>query len=597
MNYERTVFYNEKIQYYNELITRLKKNLNFLSFSRFISFILGFVCLIILYKINIFLAVISCLFFLSLFIILVIRYIKKNELKNIYQILLEINTNEINSLNYNYSVFDNGAEFIDNHHFFSYDLDVFGENSLFQYLNRTGTYAGKNKLAEWLNKPSSDISIILEKQKAVKELSEKPEWRQNFQAYGKRYIESVNNEDIILNWLNDNIYFSTKKPYKILRFILPFASTVLFILTLAGISSIQSFLLIFIFNIFFSNLEIKKINKENERLEKRLEVFKKFSYLLKFIEEEHYQSDLLKQLKLQLWHDNSNANKTILKLFQLLNLLEGKNNVLANVFLNGFFSWNIHCLFAIEKWKIKNKKYIPLWFDTIKQIDALCSLANYAYNNPNYVFPNINNSKIISAKKIGHPLIHSDKRIYNDFEITEAGHFVIITGPNMAGKSTFLRTIGVNMLLAKIGAPVCAEHMNFKPLQLFTSMRTSDSLSNNESYFLAELNRFKLLFELLIKDKNYFVILDEILKGTNTQDKQDGSKIILTKLIKNEIPGIIATHDLTLSNLKETYPLNIFDKSFEITIEKDSITYSYILQNGISKKMNAMILMKQMGII
>ena len=588
--------YKQKSSYYFQKINEFKKKLISISILRFIIFLFSIISLILLIKYNIAIAITLFTVLFGLFIYLIIIYIRIKNKKELDEILQKINDREIKCLNFNYSEFENGIEFVNNNHFYTYDLDTFGENSLFQYLNRTSTEIGKQQLANWLINPPIEKNIINERQQAIKELKDIIDWRQQYQAYGKKYKEEGSDKEIILKWLNDKIYFSKKSIYSLGKFIFPFITIASLILAIIGYFSFNNFFLIFIFNITYANFELKKINQANEQLERRVEIFKKYSYLLKLIESKNFKSGLLIKLKNQLWNNKSDANTAVIKLSRLLNLLEGKNNLLANVFINGFFSWNIYCLIAIEKWKITYKEYIPKWFDTIQKFDAYCSLANFAYNNNEYCYPKIDQSTIISAKMIGHPLLKNSHRINNDFIVKKSGDFIIITGPNMAGKSTFLRTIGVNLILARLGAPVCAEAMSFKPLKIYTSMRTNDSLSKNESYFLAELNRFKKLFELINSDKEFFVILDEILRGTNIQDKQKGSKVIIEKLIINKVPGIIATHDLTISDLKNKYPDNIFDKSFEIDIEKDKIIYSYKLKNGISKKMNAMILMKQLGI-
>lgn len=232
------------------------------------------------------------------------------------------------------------------------------------------------------------------------------------------------------------------------------------------------------------------------------------------------------------------------------------------------------------------------------QVDAFISLGNFSFNNSSYIFPSVSEETIIfSASKLGHPLIKSSERVSNDFDIPGNGSIYIITGANMAGKSTFLRTMAINYILAMAGAPVCANSLNFRPVKLFTSMRTSDSLSNHESYFYAELKRLRLLKTHVDNSEPVFFILDEILKGTNSLDKTLGSKLFIKRLIESGGTGLVATHDISLSEMEAEYPGKIYNKCFEVEIDGENIRFDYILRDGVTHKMNAALLMKQMGIL
>jgi len=266
--------------------------------------------------------------------------------------------------------------------------------------------------------------------------------------------------------------------------------------------------------------------------------------------------------------------------------------------MNIFFLWDIRQSIRLERWQEKYSPHMASWFDAMAETDAYISLAGYAYNNPEYVFPDVIESENLNfqANDIGHPLIHADNRVCNAFAAGGWGSFTILTGANMAGKSTFLRTIGVNMVLASCGAPVCARSLTLSPVELVTSIHTIDSLANNESYFYAELKRLKLIIDMLKDGKQVFIILDEILKGTNSKDKQAGSRALVKQLISLQASGIIATHDLSLGDLENTFPEHVKNRCFEIKIEDDKLEYSYLLNEGIARNMNATILMEKMGI-
>jgi DNA mismatch repair ATPase MutS len=264
--------------------------------------------------------------------------------------------------------------------------------------------------------------------------------------------------------------------------------------------------------------------------------------------------------------------------------------------IDSFFLWDLFQITRVENWKLKHRQYISAWFDVIAEVDASCSFANYSFNNSEYTFPEIcSNNELISAEKIGHPLISQKDRITNDIFIDKE-QFIIITGANMAGKSTFIRTVAINMILGMCGAPVCAKRMSFKPIDIFTSIHSKDSLHKNESYFYNELKRLKRIIEKLQAGIKVFVVLDEILKGTNSKDKHIGSMALITQLINLKASGILATHDVSLAELAERFPREIVTFCFEITSSGNIISFDYKLRKGISQNMNATLLMKEMGI-
>ncbi len=319
--------------------------------------------------------------------------------------------------------------------------------------------------------------------------------------------------------------------------------------------------------------------------------------LLRFIEEKEFKSALLCELQNKITQPIS-AGKLFLQLKKLVEQFEYRQNILVGFALNSLLLWDIRCVYKLWNWHNQHHKKLTDWLEVISEIDALISLANFAGNHPNFVFPEINdNDFIYRATSLGHPLLRENKRVCNDFEIDGWSKVMIITGANMAGKSTFLRTVGVNLILARTGAPVCAEKMVFTPIEIYTNMRTTDSLLKDESYFFAELKRIKGVLEWLQRGEHIFVILDEMLKGTNSVDKLNGSKALLRKLVQFKSFSLIATHDLKLSEMDTEFPMQVFNKCFEIRIENDELVFDYKLYNGVTKTMNATFLMKKMGII
>jgi len=268
------------------------------------------------------------------------------------------------------------------------------------------------------------------------------------------------------------------------------------------------------------------------------------------------------------------------------------------VLLNGFLLWDINNASKVEKWRATYKTEFVKWIEAIGEFDVLVSLALFNVSNQEYVYPEILEDDFeIDAKKIGHPLISKEKLILNDYEIKGDAKIDLLTGANMAGKSTFLRTLGVNLILSMIGAPVCAENFKCKPVKLFTSLRTVDSLQENESFFYAELKRLREMILLYEKNNDYFFLFDEILKGTNSKDQHSGSLGLINKILSLKGKGIIATHDLELSILEKELPESIRNFSFEVDIVNNKLEFDYKLKRGFCKMMNATYLMKNMGII
>ena len=308
-------------------------------------------------------------------------------------------------------------------------------------------------------------------------------------------------------------------------------------------------------------------------------------------------SHILQELKTDLTSQNQTASQAVRQLSKLMNALDQRSNLLMSTILNGLIFWELRQVMRIEKWKEIHASDLPRWIETIGEIDAYCSLATFAYNHPDYIYPTIAAQSFnIQAEALGHPLMDRNQCVRNGIDIEKRPFFIIITGANMAGKSTYLRTVGVNYLLACIGAPVWAKQMKIYPARLVTSLRTSDSLADNESYFFAELKRLKLIIDKLEAGEELFIILDEILKGTNSMDKQKGSFALIKQFMHMNANGIIATHDLLLGTLIESFPQNIRNYCFEADITNNELTFSYQMRNGVAQNMNACFLMKKMGI-
>jgi ABC-type multidrug transport system fused ATPase/permease subunit len=517
--------------------------------------------------------------------------------KEFFSNLSKINSDEAAALNGDLSNFDAGSRYIDTSHDFSYDVDLFGEASLFRYLNRTVTSYGRDILAKWISDPYSLTPELSERQEIIRELSSRIKWRQEFIASGMGIpLEQSNIEDL-LGWMKKDT--GDLPPFgKILIYLLPAAAITGLILLNAGVIHYSVFVLLVLVNLTYVSSGMKKTNEIHRSLSGRYTYLSSLNRLMHVFSGESFNSAALVSMQEELTGQHGSASFAVKKLSRLLQSFDSRLNILVGFGLNGLLLWDYHCIMRLNRWKAKYKSSFPIWLGIIGKVDAYSSLANFAYNNPTFAYPGISQGEIfIKAEMLGHPLIDEEKRVNNDFRIEKEGDICIITGANMAGKSTFLRTVAVNLILGMTGSPVCAGSMRFTPVKLFTSMRTTDSLSGNESYFYAELKRLRSLKSKVAENEPLLFILDEILKGTNSTDKALGSRLFVEKLVLNGGTGMIATHDLSLGELEKDHQDKIFNMCFEIEIDGESIRFDYKLKPGMTKKMNAALLMKQMGIL
>ena len=589
--------YQKRIELFELKFSDVKRNLVVLSFLRFFAFITAITILVFTIKQFSFILLGLFILIFALFIFLVIYYLKKTDVLVHFKNLIKINEDEIKALNNDFSSFYNGEEYIDRNHTYSYDLDLFGEGSLFQYLNRTTTFVGREFLAKKLLNTNNIVAAVIDKiQEVLTELNSRIDWRHNFIATG--HSCPITNEDNkkIKYWIDEPVYFITRKFFRILVILLPVLTISFFSLLILGISHYSWFACLALTQLFIASVLMRRTNKEQRIVSEELKILKNYSRLIRLIENESFNSEILKKLQKDLQTDTVHAKTAFKKLIKIIDAFDTRLNIFAGLILNATLMWDLYSLMRLERWKVKYGQNIKQWINVVAEFDLYCSMANYSYNNPDFVYPKVSDQTILDSEELGHPLIPRLKRVNNNLKIEHPGEINIITGANMAGKSTFLRTVGVNLILAMNGMPVCAKKFNFRLMNLFSGMRTADSLKENESYFYAELKRLKNIIEKLQQGNASFVLLDEILKGTNSVDKAEGSWKFVEHLIKLKATGIVATHDLTLCELEKNYPDNIKNKCFEVEIDADKIKFDYELRSGVTQNMNASLLMRQMGI-
>jgi DNA mismatch repair ATPase MutS len=596
MNQNPEEFYKERIKQFESQLKRLSRIITIISFSRLGAFLL------IVFSIALFTIsnkILACSLFASSvmgMLTLVKYHLKLEEKKKLTEILLEINNNELKYLDFDFLKFPDGSAYDDVHHPFVTDLNIFGSGSLYQYINRTTTPFGQMKFSELLAGFHTEVDNIRSRQDMCKEMASKPEWRQAFQAAGKKTEMHGNEIEELSVWLQEPFLILNRNKMKLLLILLP-ALTIgsLVFGFISGIYLLAK--LVFSIQIIFLLSWQRKLNKVHEKLSRKHLIFQQYSELLEIIEKEVFLSVVLKKHREVLAVERNSAAKQVKELADVLNAFDRRLNIMVSGILNAVYLADLWNLLRLEKWKEQNFENIQKWFNTIGEFEAFASLGNYAFNNPGYAYSELSkNTFEFHAVQLGHPLIDSKKRVCNDFMVG-SGVFTIITGANMAGKSTFLRSVGLNMILGMTGAPVCATSFKFSPLQVMTSISVKDSLVDNESYFYAELKRLKMIIDALNRGEKIFIILDEILKGTNSEDKLKGSKALLKQFIHYATSGIVATHDLSLSELENQFPGNIINHSFEVELDGDRLYYDYKLHKGRCKNLNASFLMKKMGII
>lgn len=589
--------YTERLSLTEGQLQQVKKQIFRISMLRLALFIAGIAGLYFFFNQTTLLIVCICLTFLPLFILVKIHnrfFIRKEWLETQARIIQE----ELQALSDDYSSFEDGKEYVNPEHPYSFDLDIFGRRSLFQSINRTCTFFGKARLAKWLQNHLHEKTSIEKRQEIVREISEHTLFREQFRVAGLVHHGQSSDGEKIQAWSQSPAQYLHAGWVKAFIWGVPVINSLLLITSLIGWTSFSCLGLSFGIFLVLSFGIIKRATYIQETYGKQLKSLNGYARLIALAKAEDWKSAGMLELMERFNLNGQSPVQALQQLSKELDRLDLRNNQFLYVLLEGSIFFQLQEIVRIERWKVRYGQYISEWLETVGELDALCSLGTFAYNHPQYTYPELTEKPFcFLATQMGHPLMPASQCVKNDATIPSRPFFLIITGANMAGKSTYLRTIGVNYLLACIGAPVCCEKLKLHPNQLITSLRTSDSLSDNESYFFAELKRLKRIIDLLNQGQQLFIILDEILKGTNSMDKQKGSFDLIRQFMQLKANGIIATHDLLLGSLIKQFPEEIRNYCFEADIKENELTFSYKLREGVAQNMNACFLMKKMGII
>jgi len=585
--------YSDRIAHFTEAVQKQSRRINLFSMGRLLVLVALIWMLVLGFRDNNLIFYLLAALLLVLFLSLVSIFNKHKGKRELLRQLLKLNEKEQACLNYDFHDLPDGSEHADTSHPWSHDLDIFGKGSLFQYLNRSSTLKGSEILAALLTSEPGGAETILDRQKIIKDLKDRIDFRQEFTARGELVKEKADDLKDISHWLDTKAYIS-KYPW--LFYLAMGVSLLSVIIIIWGIFDPSRYwLLLYLLTLNFVVLSpfLLRTQRYQAAISRKHELLEGYARLLKQIASNSFKHPELQSRS----RKASEGMQKVARLSKLLQIFDQRLNMLLGVILNGFFLFDFTMLFLLERWKKKNRQDIMVWIEITAWTDALISLAGFAWNHPGFSMPEVNElGENMEICGVAHPLIPHQKRVANDLEITSE-KVVVITGANMAGKSTFLRSMGVNMVLAYTGCPVCATLFRCSYMGLHSSMRTADSLKDEESYFLAEIKKLQLIVREMEGGKAMLILLDEVLKGTNTIDKKLGSVGLIRKAILYPVRCLIATHDLSLGELEKEHEGQVINYCFESYIKDMELSFDYTMRKGIATNMNASFLMKKMGIV
>ena len=586
-------FYRSRVQRFAEEEKVCERQNNRYTWLRLFFMLAALVSGIVLYPVSAWLSAVTVLSLLTVFAVILKKHLTNIERQQQKERLKIINQQELKCLGGDFSAYSPGNQYEDTKHYYSSDLDIFGAHSLFRYLNRTTSPSGSDMLAGWLSRPAATAEIAA-RQQAVKELSDMVELRQEMQAIGLKHKDVSKDLPHFIEWLHSDAELSANR--RLLRTIqiLPWFTLVVTIAATISCVKFGFVWLLLAVHFVIYGLTYKKVNLQHQQVSGKVEFISVYAGLIELFTNTKFSSPYLISIRNCFVEDE--ALKQIKTLRNCMKKLDYRLNMLY-IPINVLFFFDYKHLVWLEHWRANEGQKAQGWFESIAKIEALSSFANMLYNHPAWAMPEISDEYFtLEAKNMGHPLIMEKERVCNDFSLTGAGKIAIVTGSNMSGKSTFERSIGVNMTLALAGAPVCASAFTVTNCQLYTYMRISDNLEEQTSSFYAELKRLKQLIDLAKDGYQLFFLLDEVLRGTNSRDRRIGSMALVRQLSWQLASGIIATHDLSLGELEQELPGRISNSHFDVRINNEDMTFDYKLNQGICTSLNASILMKKIGI-
>ncbi|GAA3922495.1 MutS-related protein [Hymenobacter algoricola] len=551
-----------------------------------------------------------------------------------HRLLARLNQDELHRLAGLLAGFDPGLRYLDAQHAYAADLDVFGPASLFQLLNRATTRLGHDWLAGWLLAPASAAEVVA-RQQAAAALAPETTWRQEWQARARHFPHQQADPRAFSAWLARPDYFAGKPWLKPLLILLPLLLLATVGAGVLGFGYKAVAGMVLVITLFGGRFGAVRAEYAEQALAMRDALRATQAQLALFEDDaEHaWQAPRLLALREQLRRASHGTAATarLGQLASVAGMFSVRGHPLALLLTNSLLLWDLHAMWQLERWKRQLGPELTTVLEVQAELEALVSLAGFQFANPGYATPTLSAEPLeVTAEALGHPLIFRAARTTNDFRTTGYGRTAVVTGSNMSGKSTFLRTVGLNMVLALAGGVVCARRLQLSPAQVYSAMRTQDNLAESTSSFYAELKRLRLLLEMTDsqaavtnapltvangpagaavpapeppgdkpKAKNnlpVFYLLDEILKGTNSRDRHRGARALIRQLHQRPASGLISTHDLELAAMADELPAAVTNYSFNSVIEGDQILFDYHLTPGVCGSFNASKLMQLMGI-
>jgi len=588
-------YYRTRQEAFTAKSKRQENKHHLVSFFRILVFIFMIIAFVFTVRaLNNYLIALEIVLFIPLFGLLVKLHQKIADKRDHYAKISQINGQEIHRLKGELKHFDSGKEFATDKHPYVDDLDIFGSHSLFQLINHTNSIPGRTTLSDWLKTPASKKEIE-DRQVVVQALQNQIDWRQSFQAAGISAHHDQGAYQQFMTWLKTANKLSGQKLLRIYGYAVPIVSLAIIILLILQIIHWRWILLPILVNSSIIAYMFKYAAGIHSSTKSGSKVLKSYHEMVTLIENKEFQIERLKRLKSRFFHHKIRASTRIRQLHRLLHNFNNRENMLYPL-INVLFLTDLFLILEVERWKNACTDQVERWLKVVAEFESLCSLAAFAHLNPEYCYPEITSVKFLfRTGNMGHPLIEKTARVNNDFQLSDKGKIAMITGSNMAGKSTFLRTVGINTVLAFAGAPVCADKLEISSLRVFTSMRTKDNLEEHVSGFYAELLRLKMLLQYIESGREpVLFLLDEILKGTNSADRHEGAEALIRQLGNSSAFGLISTHDLALGQLKDNN--NIENFSFNSYFEDNKMFFDYKIRRGICKVFNAKNLMAEIGI-
>lgn len=508
--------------------------------------------------------------------------------------IMRLCRDEIRLADGDHHVFEDGSA--PPHHIYASDLDIFGTTSLFKEVNRTVTFEGRRLIVDALLNPPGEIRLIEQRRRAISDLATRVEWRQQFFAIGIRSGETEDDMSNVRAWLGLPWFFEGRNHWLWTAA----AASLISIAALSWMIFTATFLFVLLIAILFVNSAIFQLiagdsKRYFNQFGSKTILFRKFARMFDLVVRERLDSELGENLCGRV----NEASGAFLKLARLHNLAEQRANSLVAFIMNGLFLFDLWTIFRIENWRKQHHDLSMPWLTTLGYIDMLNSCANFKFNHPSFADAEVSlaTKPFIMARDLGHPLISVREAVVNDYQIGIDTKAHVITGSNMAGKSTFIRAVGLNVVLALNGLPVAAREFKCSLMKIASCIRITDSLEDHASYFKAELDRLRVILDLLRSGEPYVVLLDEILRGTNSDDKHNGTLSFYRKLQKFNCICLLATHDLSIGTLAVNDPNQFANYCFESRVEGTDLHFDYKLRPGISKSANATFLMKKLDLI